>query len=72
MLSLQTIAATDIQACDYKKNHRDDNKYNVSHAIAPENKLLRQDLIASAMPAARVRNDLVFKSGLWRAGCNLQ
>ena len=34
--SSETIAATDIQACDYKKNHRDENKYNVSHAIAPK------------------------------------
>jgi O-glycosyl hydrolase len=37
---LKTIAATDIQACDYKKTQRDDNKYNVSHMIAPENRLL--------------------------------
>jgi hypothetical protein len=33
---LQAIAATDIQACDYKKNHCDDNKYNVKHLIAPK------------------------------------
>jgi hypothetical protein len=36
MPSLQTIAATDIQACDHKKNHRHDDKYNVSHMIAPK------------------------------------
>jgi hypothetical protein len=48
---LQAIAATDIQACDYKKNHRDDDKYNVSHTIAPENRLVCQNSIASAMPA---------------------
>ena len=35
MPSLQTIAATDIHAGDYKKNHSDDNKYNVSHLTAP-------------------------------------
>jgi hypothetical protein len=42
---LQTIAATDIQACDYKKNHCDDNKDNVSHMIAPANKLVYQKFL---------------------------
>ena len=32
---LQTIAATDVHPCDYEKNHHDNNKYNVSHLIAP-------------------------------------
>jgi hypothetical protein len=47
--SLKTIAATDIQACDYEKTHRDDNKYKVSH----ESLLKLTNLpspIASAMP----------------------
>ena len=48
---LQTIAAADIQACDYKKHHSDDDKYNVSHSIAPENRLAYNDRIASTVPA---------------------
>jgi hypothetical protein len=72
MPSLQTITTLDIEACDYKKHHRDDNKYNVSHMIAPENRLVCQAGNASAMPAARLRNDWLLKRGQWPAGCNLQ
>jgi hypothetical protein len=39
---LQAITSTDIPACDYKKNHRDHDKYNVSHTIGPENRLVSQ------------------------------
>jgi hypothetical protein len=34
---------------------------NVKHVIARESRLLRQDAIASAMPAAPTRNDCFFK-----------
>jgi hypothetical protein len=33
--SSETIAATDVQACDYKKHHCDENEYNVQHTISP-------------------------------------
>jgi hypothetical protein len=72
MPSLKTIAATDIQACDYKKTHRDDNKYNVSHLIAPENRLVCQNSVASAMPAFKPCDDRVFKPLSLGAGCSLQ
>jgi hypothetical protein len=66
---LKTIAATDIQACDYKKNHRDDDKYNVSHTIAPENRLACNDRIASTVPAVLLRNNYFSKE---LPGCKLQ
>jgi hypothetical protein len=46
----------DIRACDHEKEHRDHNKYNVSHKIAPENRLVCHDHIASSMPAAPLEN----------------
>src|SRR5713226_4834896 len=36
--SLQTIAAADIQPRNYKKDHRNNDKYKVGHVIAPQNK----------------------------------
>jgi hypothetical protein len=70
--SLKTIAATDIQAGDYKKNHRDDDKYNVSHTIAPENRLLCHDRIASTVPAVLLRNNYFSKEYNRLPGCKLQ
>jgi hypothetical protein len=37
--SSQTITPFDVQPCDYEKNHRADDKYNVEHLIAPKNGL---------------------------------
>src|ERR1700746_2092628 len=38
--SLQTIAADDVQPRNYKKDHRNNDKYNVSHVIAPDNQVM--------------------------------
>jgi hypothetical protein len=36
MPPLEPIAALNVQPRDYKKDHRNDDKYNVKHFSAPE------------------------------------
>ena len=34
---LQAIASFDVEPRNYKKDHCDENKYNISHLTAPKN-----------------------------------
>ena len=58
---LQTVAAADIQACDYKKHHRNENKYNVSHLTAPKSRLHWQGTSATLMPVVWIAKSFVFR-----------
>src|SRR5262245_55615215 len=58
---LQTITAANIEPRDYKKNYCHDDKYNISHKIAPENRFVCQIRVASTVPAVRLRNRCLFK-----------
>ena len=72
MPSLQTIASFDVQPRDYEKEHRDDDKYKVSHLIAPKSKLTFQVGCASAMPFPFHWEESRFTKELGLANCSLQ
>ena len=56
---LQTIAAADIRACNYKKHHGDEDKYNVKHLIAPKAEFCQRPS-ATLVPVVPIAKSLVF------------
>ena len=69
---LQTIAAADIRACNYKKHHGDEDKYNVKHLIAPKSRVLPETFRNSSASRSDCEIISFSKEGKLPAGCNLQ